>query len=62
MLQITNIDKNTEDIICYIVKKAGGKVVDKQNRVLFDGNKDFNEIWNNVVEKSTKHAKKNSSK
>ena len=31
MLQITNIDKQTEEIIYSIVRKAGGKVINKKS-------------------------------
>lgn len=64
MPTIRNIDKNTEDIITYIAKKAGGKIVhertSEQSRkeLLFDGNKDFNDLWNNIVKKSKENAKK----
>jgi len=68
MLTIRNIDKNTEDIITYIAKKAGGKIVHEKvsesskKELLFDGNKDFNELWNNIVKKSKENAKKHKAK
>ena len=33
MLQIIDIDKQTEEFICYIVDKAGGKVINKKSSI-----------------------------
>jgi|LakMenEpi03Aug12_release.lakeMendotaPanAssembly.Ray.scaffolds.fasta_scaffold1244018_2 predicted DNA-binding protein YlxM (UPF0122 family) len=45
-----------------IKKKTKALTSKKEKVVLFNGNKDFNEIWNNVVKSSTNSAKANNSK
>ena len=33
MLQISNIDKQTEDVVSYIVKKAGGTIINNSKEL-----------------------------
>lgn len=67
MSQITNIGDvcllpNVTQPVENIHELVKGNKKRKSNKQLFDGNKDFNEIWKNVVKRSEENGKKNNRK